>query len=407
VETFMIRRPPVLRFLLTALSLAGCSDPVPDPTLVTADGPLLTITIEDATFATLPPAPEVDAAARALGRDLFWDPILSGDQDIACATCHLPEFGYADGVARSIGVGGQGRGPDRTVGHTGRVPRNAQGVLNTVFNGIDATGDLGTSPMFWDNRASGLVEQARGPVHSLEEMRGDNVADEAIEALIVARLTSIPEYVAAFETVYGPGPITMDHVTESIATFESTLVATNSPFDRWMRGDPAAMDDVELRGMQDFVEVGCAACHDGPMFSDFELHVLGVPDPVDLAAPDRGDGEDAFRTPTLRQLDHTGPYLHAGQAGSLADVLEFYDEAAEAGDDDFGFDFDDDDDGDGGDGDLAPALPASALADELTDLEDLDGRARTIEAFLHALNDDDFDRTEPASVPSGLPPGGR
>ena len=137
-----------------------------------------------------------------LGQALFWDPILSGAKDIACASCHHPDFGYADGRQLSSGVDGIGLGPDRLNGVL--VKRNAPTVLNTGFNGIDILGnyDPNTSPMFWDNRASGLEEQALLPVLSKEEMRGAIIAEMDILDTVVQRLTTIEAYHDLFERAF-------------------------------------------------------------------------------------------------------------------------------------------------------------------------------------------------------------
>jgi cytochrome c peroxidase len=157
-----------------------------------------------------------------------------------------------------------------------------------------------------------------------------------------------------------------------------------------MRGERGAMNDAQLRGMQRFEAVGCANCHSGPMFSDFKLHVLGVPDNPQLPTSDAGaDGTYAFRTASLRNLAHTAPYMHSGVFASLRDVLSFYDDVS------------------GRRGRRRNPLVAREQLDPLLrQLRDPDRQARDLLAFLEALSDDSFDRIIPARVPSGLPPGG-
>ena len=324
-----------------------------------------------------------------LGRALFWDPILSGEKDVSCATCHHPSHGYADGLDLSIGVGGQQIGPNRQVGYTGFVRRNSPTILNTAFNGIspDGTTYPETAPMFWDSRARSLEEQSLMPLHDFVEMRGNAYSEEATLDSVVARLQQIPEYRGLFGAAFGTSTITADHVGKAIAAFERTLVANNSPFDRYMRGDENAMTPQQIEGMQEFVQVGCNECHSGPMFSDYELHVLGVRDNNKLTESDEGNGNYAFRTPTLRNLAYTAPYMHNGEFNSLNRVLDFYD--------------------DNNDDAQNENVNDNELDRDLRRLNGIDGRDRdAIIQFLNALNDDNFDRTIPTSVPSGLTPGG-
>jgi len=352
-------------------------------------GQVRTIEIDGVVLSSLPESVVQSSTARIeLGRLLFWDPILSGDGDVACATCHLPDLGYADNRARSIGVGGVGAGPTRVEGYTGSVPRNAPTVLNTAWNGISELGLFTpeTAPMFWDNRTQGLANQALEPIRSREEMRGDLFSIPEMEAEVVNRLNSNSEYLSLFQAAFDDDEITFAMVGQALADFQTTLIANNSPFDRWMRGDVNAMSAAQLQGMEEFVETGCAECHSGPMFSDYETHVLGVREANGLETPDTGDGSFGFRTPSLRQLAFTAPYFHGGQRNSLNDVIDFYDNPGQSEN---------------------PNVPTNALDADFRNLPNINGqRANLIEQFLNALNDDQFDRTRPASVPSGQPVGG-
>jgi len=323
-----------------------------------------------------------------LGRLLYWDPILSGTKDVACVSCHHPALGYADGLTLSQGVGATGLGPDRSGGFSTR--RNAPTVINTAFNGIDNDGLYSpeVAPMFWDNRAEGLEEQALLPMLSKEEMRGEGIAEEVILDTLIQRLNAIPEYVTRFEQAFGSNEITQSRILAAIATFERGIVANNSRFDQYMRGDANALTNFEVQGMNAFIQVGCADCHGGPMFSDYELHTIGVPDNV--SPPDAGaTNVFDFRTPTLRNLNVTAPYMHNGIHATLEEVMEFYEEVAEGDEDQ-----------------LNANLAVNDLDEEMQDLE-LDGdQIDAIIAFLHTLDDDSFDQTVPESVPSGLPVGG-
>ena len=332
----------------------------------------------------------------ALGRLLFWDPILSGRQDVACATCHHPRFGYAENRDLSIGVDGIGLGASRHFREGSAIPfvkRNSQTILNAVFNGISDGGayEPSTAPMFWDLRARSLELQALEPLKTLEEMRGDAYTEANAIATVTARLTANAEYRRLFAGAFNSRQaITGDQLGKALATFQRSLTATNAPFDRYIRGATDAMTDAQVRGMQRFARVGCINCHRGPMFSDYQLHVLGVPDNPRLPVSDAGvEQRYAFRTASLRNLTYTAPYMHSGVFDSLRDVLEFYDDVS------------------GRRGRARNAHVSREQLDPLLrQLRDPDDRAGDLIAFLQALSDDSFDRTIPSRVPSGLAPGG-
>jgi cytochrome c peroxidase len=216
----------------------------------------------------------------ALGKLLFFDPILSGSRDVACASCHHPDFGYADGRPLPTGVGGRGIGPKRTDGTL--VKRNSPTVLNVAFNGIvdpSAPYDPTQAPMFWDVRVRGLEAQALAPIESLEEMRSSGVTGGGGVAAAVARVAAIRQYQDLFQRAFGaPDSVSALNMSRAIAAFERSLVTTDAPFDRYMRGDKTAMNAIEIFGMEAFEKHGCALCHKGPMFSDYQVHVLGAPD---------------------------------------------------------------------------------------------------------------------------------
>lgn len=355
------------------------------------------------TFAALPTTPvaprdnPTTPARVALGRVLFWDPILSGDRDVACGTCHHPRFGYAENRDLSIGASGVGLG-DRRHFATGSsrlfVKRNSQTILNVAFNGIDEAGHQApaTAPMFWDVRALSLEQQALEPLKALEEMRGSTVAeDKAVDAM-VARVAALADYRKMFADAFGAGQgVTSQNLARALAAFQRSLIANRSPFDRYMRGDTGAMNASELRGMQRFERIGCGNCHTGPMFSDFKLHVLGVPDNPKLQASDAGaENTYAFRTASLRNLAFTAPYMHSGIFATLEDVLEFYDDV---------------DDRRGRDRNVN--VSREQLDPLLRRLRGVDDDDEDLLAFLRALSDENFDRTIPRQVPSGLPVGGR
>ncbi len=347
------------------------------------------------------------AQLEELGRLLFWDPILSGELDVSCATCHHPDFGYADGRRLPIGVGGVGLGPDRRDAvndDIGLVGRNSPTVLNTAFNGMreDGSLDAGFAPMFWDNRANGLEEQALLPLHSFEEMRGHAFDESVTLDSIVARLRANNQYQNLFTTAFGQqNTINSENIAVAISAFERTITATNSPFDQYQAGNQNAMTAQQIRGMDRFRQIGCDDCHGGPMFSDFELHVLGVPDSPLLPGTDAGAGGTyAFRTPTLRNLAETGPFFHNGEAADLQQVMIFYRNVRGNGGGPGG-------PGNGGGLRLNPNVNPNQLDQEIRNLGNFDNNdIQDIVAFIQALNDPNFDRRIPNSVPSGLNPGG-
>ena len=356
-----------------------------------ADFPLTALPREFVAPADNPQTPE----KVELGRLLFWDPILSGNRKVACGTCHHPDFGYAEDLDLSIGVDGAGLGSDRRFVSSDPIPfvkRNSQTVLNTAFNGIDLDGsyDPAAAPMFWDDRARGLEAQALLPILTFEEMRGHAYPEEDAVDTVVARLQAIPEYRSLFAEAFdGEDTVSTENLGKALAAFQRSLVANNSPYDRYMRGETNAMTRLEIRGMQRFEQVGCINCHNGPMFSDYKLHVLGIRDNRLLEESDSGAVEQpyAFRTPSLRNLALTAPYMHNGLFATLEDVVEFYDDV--------------------GDRDERNVnLQRNQIDPLIRTLDDPDDHERELIAFLNALNDDNYDRKIPDGVPSGLNPGG-
>ena len=376
------------------------------------------------TTASARPSPPIPH--EELGRFLFWDPVLSGPMDVSCATCHHPDFAYADGRALSLGPGAVGLGPDRVDLGGGAIPvaqRNSPTLLNVAFNGLDRrrrrrrggprftplpadleTVDPDRAPMFWDRRARSLETQALLPLTIREEMRGDAYPEAVAVDSVVARLRAIPEYVSLFREVFGEDTsIDATQVAEAIAAFERTLVTRNSPFDRFLAGEEDALTAQQRRGLGEFNEADCSDCHRGPMLTDFNMHAEGVAENPLLAEPDAGDGRFRFRTPSLRNVAVTAPYMHNGMLGTLEEVLAFYDRGRSEnpnvsnrrrrrGDDDRE--------------DQPPVTPGR-LSGRFRGVDDMtDQQMEDIIAFLEALTDPDFDRTIPARVPSGLTPGG-
>lgn len=329
-----------------------------------------------------------------LGKLLFYDPILSGDKDVACATCHHPNTGYAEFLDLSIGPNAHGLGSRRRFNRDNDIPfvkRNAQTVLNTAFNGIDGNNryDPSKASMFWDERTRSLEKQALEPIKALEEMRGKGFSENEILTVVVERLKEIPEYQRLFDAAFDDRvSITVENLSKAIAVFERTLVTNKARFDKYMRGDKDAIHISEKDGFELFKSVGCINCHNGPMFSDFKPHVLGVPRNHKLTEIDKGIADTfSFRTPTLRNLRFTAPYMHNGSLTTLKRVLEFYEDIANGKE-------------------RNPDVPAERFDPFVRELKLSVKEMSLIISFLNTLNDEEFDKEIPKSVPSGLAVGG-
>jgi len=240
----------------------------------------------------------------ALGKQLFFDTRLSSDRTVSCATCHNPDESWADRSRVSTGVGHK------------MGKRNSPTILNAGYS----------IPQFWDGRAIYLEKQAVGPVENPLEM------DLPMPQLL-ARLDASPGYRRQFVAIFG-AEATAANVAKAIASFERTITNPDSPYDRYLMGDERAMSPAALRGRKLFesTRLGCANCHSGAYFSDSEYHNLGIgyssgkyadvgrydvtKDPKDMGA---------FRTPTLRNVAVTPPYMHDGSLATLTDVIDLYD----------------------------------------------------------------------------------
>jgi cytochrome c peroxidase len=254
--------------------------------------------------APVPPDNPQSQMKIALGKQLYFDTRLSKDNSISCATCHAPDKGWSDDGPTSKGIRGQMGG------------RRAPPVSNSAFNPLQ----------FWDGRAPSLEEQAKGPVQNPIEM--GNTHDAMIRIV-----GDIPGYVEEFKAVFGATPVTVDQVAQAIAAFERTVVTTDSPFDRFVRGDDSALTPLEKRGLEVFNGKGhCTACHWGGNFSDGRFHNLGVA-PTGSNKPDEGrqavtkDPADlgAFKTPTVRDAGKRPPYMHNGSEKTLEALVMLYD----------------------------------------------------------------------------------
>jgi cytochrome c peroxidase len=243
------------------------------------------------------------AAKVELGRYLYFDKRLSADESVSCASCHLPQHAFTDGAAVSTGIKSQKGG------------RSAPTVINRAYS----------LAQFWDGRAGTLEEQAKGPIANPIEMGMTHDA-------AVGRLKGIAGYRAMFAKAFGTDEIDIDRTAKAIACFERTVLSGNAPYDRYKNGDKSAMTPGQVRGMKVFVEKAkCDQCHEGANFTLNAYSNLGVG--TDKPEPDVGryavthDPRDwgVFKTPTLREIEHTAPYMHDGSLKTLEEVVDFYD----------------------------------------------------------------------------------
>ncbi len=245
-------------------------------------------------------------AKEKLGRLLFFDPRLSGSGQIACASCHDPDLAWADGRATSFGH-------DRT-----KLARNSPSIVNSGFR----------TSLFWDGRSNNLEQQATAVVENPDEMHSSG-------AVMAENLKAIPEYHGLFEEAFGADdasdPLSLDNAVRAIATFERSIVGGRSRFDRFLKGRSDALSDEALIGLHLFRgDARCIHCHNGPLLSDDKFHDLGLSmygrrfedlgrHAVTGAAEDVG----RFRTPSLRNVMNSAPYMHNGLF-DIDEVLRLY-----------------------------------------------------------------------------------
>lgn len=251
------------------------------------------------TAIPFPEAAPYSPQLATLGKMLFFDPRLSGKQNLSCASCHNPSFGFEVPVAGAIGATNTPLG------------RKAPTVLNAAW----------IPTLFWDGRAPDLETQAMGPITADTEMDGKFPE-------IIARLKGTPEYAAWFAKLFPGKGVTQEAILTAIATYERTVVSGWAPFDRWVDGDEAAMAPAAQRGFALFNgKAGCAGCHTGWNFTDNQFHDLGLPTKdIGRAAfePDAPLARHAFKTPGLRNLTYRAPFGHAGQFANLESIVDFY-----------------------------------------------------------------------------------
>lgn len=301
-----VRNRPALPHLTRAIGPLGLAALVGGLTLLAANaqrpqGEVPPVPLGLAPIAWPPDNPYSQEKAE-LGRLLYFDTRLSADNTVACASCHSPRTAFTDGQPVATGVRGQKGG------------RSAPTVINSAYNFLQ----------FWDGRAPTLEEQAKGPIANPIEMANTHEA-------VVRRLKAIPGYRDRFRTVFGTEEITIDHVARAIATFERTVLSGNSPFDRFQTGDREALSPAAQRGLQLFFgKARCNLCHAGPNLGGEQFANTGIglekqnPDWGRSEVTHREEDRGAFKTPTLRDIAGTAPYMHDGSLNTLEEVVEYY-----------------------------------------------------------------------------------
>ena len=323
-----------------------------------------------------------EASRVELGYTLFFDPILSGDKTTSCASCHHPDYSMADGLKKGIGAGGRGYGAQRA-GSGRELQRNTPSIFNVAFNKL----------LFWDGRAGSLEEQAVSPIFSEDEMNQPSTAE------LIKRLRAIPQYREMFAKAFGlnskqdGGEITVPNVARAIAAFERKLNIVETNYDFFVKGQDDKLTTEQLRGLVFFFGQGqCAVCHTPPHFHDDVLSSIGVPVSAEKGAPldpdpgfaaviRRQDGFGMFKTPGLRNIERTAPYMHNGGFKTLEEVVEFYNDG-------------------GGRGRGLDVISQDAKVQKL-DLSEQ--QKKDLVEFMKSLNDLAPAPVTPAGVPSGLP----
>jgi cytochrome c peroxidase len=301
-----------------------------------------------------------------LGRYLFFDPLLSGDGTLSCASCHRPDRGLADGRPHSIGIHGTDAG------------RAAPTLWNVAF----------LERFFWDARAPSLEAQAPQSLYSPREM-GNTPAQ------LLAALNANPTYRRLFRVAFpreADGPIDEPQLTTALAAFESSLVSLNSRYDRYVHGHEAALTPREIEGLNVFRSfvARCSECHTPPLFTNEQIAVIGAPEPAgrpfDVGAEATFGSpklKGGFKVPTLRNVARTAPYMHSGSFGELRDAVEFYSK---------------------GRGHAVPKDVHLYLHWHITEPSLSDAEIDRVVDFLSALTDETFLPEVPKAVPSGLTP---
>lgn len=299
-----------------------------------------------------------------LGRILFFDPALSKDGSMSCASCHQPDKGFSDGLGRSQGFNGK------------ELARSAPTLWNVAF----------LDKFFWDARANTLEEQAIGPLFDANEMA--NTPKQLLDTL-----NSNSHYQTLFKQTYpSKSQIEIDQVVTSLTAFQSSLISLNSRYDRYAHGYHEALNQNEIAGLNVFRSfvARCAECHQPPLFTNNQIAVIGVPEkdgePLDIGAEMTHNAaklRGGFKVPTLRNIVKTEPYMHAGNFDGLRETVEFYNK---------------------GRGHAIPEGETMQIHWHIWEPNLSEHELDLIVEFLGTLTDEAFTPKVPEEVPSGLSP---
>jgi cytochrome c peroxidase len=304
-----------------------------------------------------------------LGRYLFFDPVLSADGSVSCASCHQPDRGFSDGRGRSVGASGH------------PLRRSAPSLWNVAFQ----------QRFFWDARAGSLEEQMMGPLYDEHEMATS-------PQQLLATLNGIPQYRELFRQAWpedyqsAGAQIRLDHIYEAIAAFQTSLISLNSRYDQYAHGYADALTGSEKEGLNVFRSfvARCAECHTPPLFTNQQIAVIGTPDPEGMPF-DPGASESlgeptlrgGFKVPSLRNIELTAPYMHSGRFATLREAVAFYT---------------------GGRGHAVPEGEELKIHWHIWEPNLSDAELDRLVDFLATLTDESFKPREPAELPSGMRP---
>ncbi len=304
-----------------------------------------------------------------LGRYLFFDPVLSGDGTVSCASCHHPDLGFADGLGRSVGASGQA------------MSRSAPSLWNMAF----------LQRFFWDARADSLEDQMQGPLYDENEMATN-------PGQLLDTLNGIPIYRELFRQAWpqdfqnAGDRIRLDQIYAAIAAFELSLISLNSRYDQYAHGYADALTEPEKEGMNIFRSfvARCAECHTPPLFTNQQVAVIGTPEPEGMAFDPGAElslGEPTlrggFKVPSLRNIALTAPYMHSGRFATLREAAKFYTE---------------------GRGHAVPPGEELKVHWHIWEPNLSDEELDRLVDFLQTLTDESFKPSEPLQLPSGMGP---